>query len=131
MVTEYIEAKKIKSIRVEPSKLSAAWEYREYKPAEKGFLGIIKSKEIKSGYYNIYNNSYYATAEDVVFIYDSGSTRLFVKANQTNENKIWEKARVVIKFKGDYSTAYFENDQDAIDFADEISKKFDHIKIKY
>jgi len=127
MGIEYIGAKKIQSISVVPSKLSNIWEYREYKPAKRGFLGIIKSKEIKRGYYHRNCDSYYETAEGAVSGYDSRG--LFVKPNESNENKIWSKARVVIEFKGDCSTSYFENDQEAIDFADEVSQRFDHIKI--
>ena len=130
MGTEYIGAKKIKSIRVEPSRLSRDFTYMEYQPAKGGFLGIGAKKEIKKGYYSSWNNSqFHETAEEAISSHSYMG--LFIKRDQPADKMIWRKAVVSIEFKRETRQSHFESDQDAMDFAEEISKKFDHIKIKY
>jgi hypothetical protein len=130
MGTEYIGAKKIRNIRVEPSRSSNGFVYKEYQPPRRGFFGIGGKAEIREGYYSVWNDSLvYKTAEDVVSA--NSYMGLFIKGDQPADKMIWRKAVVTIEFKRETRQSHFESDQDAIDFAEEISKKFDHIKIKY
>ena len=130
MGIEYIGAKKIKSIRVDLSRPSREFHYKEYQPGKRGFLGIGSKMEIKRGYYYAWDDStVYETVEDAISKHSYMG--LFIKDDQPIDTMVWKKAVVYIQFKRETRESYFESDQDAMDFADEISKKFNHIKIKY
>ena len=128
MEINYIINKKIKKITVELPKVSCYWIYVEYQPAVTGFFGYVKCKEIKDGYYNRWNSDmYYETADEVIKIH--GGSNLYVNTSEPKESRIWEKACVKIKFKRDSQIAYFDTDKEAMEFAENISKEYKHIKI--
>ena len=61
--------------------------------------------------------------------------RIFKRYDVPNEFSLWEKARVEIESMGGKYTnsdyVYFETDEEAITFVNELSVNFPHIKVTY
>ncbi len=61
--------------------------------------------------------------------------RIFKRYDVINEFSLWEKARVEIEsIGGKYTNSdyvYFETDEEAISFVNELSVNFPHIKVMY
>ena len=127
---DYINSEKIKSVSVTLSKRNTWFFYSEPKPLIKGLFGIIKQRHKEGGYYCNYNERVYETEVEIV---KSSEMDLVHRPNEPEGQRIWYKAKVCI-ITGDKDgthMVYFDEDKDALDYAEEISTRFEHIKMVY
>jgi hypothetical protein len=123
----YINSEKIKSVSVTLSKRNTWLRYSEERPLLRGFLGIVKQSYHEGGYYCNYNERVYKTEEEAV---KSSETDLVYRPNELEGERIWYKAKVyIVTGCNEGDMVYFDSDQDALDYAEEISTRFEHIKM--
>ena len=131
-----INVDKILRVKLIPCKQCTIYTWTEAKP-EKKFLwwifGHYFSQEAtpagwitsRGGYLHILNE------EDIL----QDEERIFKRYDVPNEFSLWEKARVEIESMGGRYTnsdyVYFETDEEAISFVNELSVNFPHIKVMY
>ena len=124
-----INVDKILRVKLIPCRQCTIYTWTEAKPEIK-FLWWV-SQEAKPagwerrGYLDILNE------EDIL----QDEERIFKRYDVLNEFSLWEKARVEIESMGGRYTnsdyVYFETDEEAITFVNELSVKFPHIKVMY
>ena len=124
-----INVDKILRVKLIPCRQCTIYTWKEAKP-EKKFLWWVSEKSTpagwkRSGYLDILNE------EDIL----QDEERIFKRYDVINEFSLWEKARVEIESMGGRYTnsdyAYFETDEEAISFVNELSVNFPHIKVLY
>lgn len=125
---DYVNSEKIKSVSVTLSKMNTWFRYSEPKPLIKGWFGIVTQQYNEGGYYCNYNERVYKTEAEAA---KSGEMDLVYRPNQPERQRIWYKAKVYIVTgdKDGTHVVYFDEDQDALDYAEEISTRFEHIKM--
>jgi hypothetical protein len=124
-----VNVDKILRVKLIPRRQSTQYNWTEAKP-EKKFLWWVSQKATPagwkgSGYLDILTEEYILQKEG----------RIFKRYDVPNESSLWEKARVEIEsIGGKYTNSdyvYFETDEEAITFVNELSVNFPHIKVTY
>jgi hypothetical protein len=125
---DYVNSEKIKSVSVTLSKRNPWFFHSPERPLIKGFLGIVKQSYHEGGYYCNYNERSYKTEEEAV---RSSEVDLVYRPNEPEGERIWYKAKVYIVTgeKDGTHMVYFDEDRDALDYADDIATRFEHIKM--
>ena len=131
-----INVDKILRVKLIPCQQSTDYYWTEAKP-EKKFLWWIfghyfSQKAIPAGWIS-WRSHYLETFTEEDILKKEG--RIFKRYDVPNELSLWEKARVEIEsIGGKYTNSdyvYFETDEDAISFVNELSVNFPHIKVMY
>lgn len=124
-----INVDKILRVKLIPCRQSTQYNWTEAKP-EKKFLWWVSEKAKPAGWDDRYGSI--LTEE---YILEKNERTLFKRYDVLNEFSLWEKARVEIEsIGGKYTNSdyvYFETDEEAISFIDELSANFPHIKVTY
>ncbi len=124
-----INVDKILRVKLIPCQQSTQYNWTEAKP-EKKFLWWVSEKAKPAGWDDRYGSI--LTEE---YILEKNERTLFKRYDVLNEFSLWEKARVEIESVGGKYTnsdyVYFETDEEAISFIDELSTNFPHIKVTY
>ena len=124
-----INVDKILRVKLIPRQQCTIYTWTEAEPESK-FLWWVSEKSTpagwkRSGYLDILNE------EDIL----QDEERIFKRYDVINEFSLWEKARVEIESMGGRYTnsdyVYFETDEEAITFVNELSVNFPHIKVLY
>jgi hypothetical protein len=124
-----INVDKILRVKLIPCRQSTQYNWTEAEP-ERKFLWWVSQEATpagwkRSGYLDILNE------EDIL----QDEERIFKRYDVINEFSLWEKARVEIESMGGRYTnsdyVYFETDEEAITFVNELSLNFPHIKVLY
>jgi tRNA uridine 5-carbamoylmethylation protein Kti12 len=126
-----INVDKILRVKLIPCRQSTDYTWTEAKP-EKKFLWWVSEKAKPAGWITRRNYHLETLSEEDVLKYEE---RIFKRYDVPNEFSIWEKARVEIESMGGRYTnsdyVYFETDEEAISFVNELSVNFPHIKVLY
>ena len=126
-----INVDKILRVKLIPCRQSTDYTWTEAKP-EKKFLWWVSQESTPAGW--IPRRNYHLeilNEEDIL----QDEERIFKRYDVINEFSLWEKARVEIESIGGRYTnsdyVYFETDEEAITFVNELSVNFPHIKVLY
>lgn len=124
-----INTDKIISLIVHPSKPTTWFKWRQHVPKEKWLFFTIQ-KEEPEGWYD-----YGAlVTEDYILNESSRKDYLFRNPHSPQNKSIWDKPFVEIVTQGgkytDSSYVYFNTDEDAQNYAKDISNSFSHITLK-
>jgi hypothetical protein len=126
-----INVDKILRVKLNPRQQCTDYYWTKSKP-EKKFLWWVSQEATPEGW--IYRRSPYLvilTEKDIL----QNQGRIFKRYDVLNEFSLWEKARVEIEsIGGKYTNSdyvYFETDEEAISFINELSTNFPHIKVTY
>jgi len=123
-----INTDKIVNLQIHLSKPTHWFHWREGR-REKKFLFWTIQKEQPEGWYS-YGDP---VTEDYILKESSRKDYLFKNPSAPHNKSIWDKPFVEIRTVGgkymDSSYVYFNTDQDAQKYAQDISKNFPHIEI--
>ena len=127
-----INVDKILRVKLIPCRQSTQYNWVEAKP-EKKFLWWVSKEATPAGWND--SSSYLdldILTEEYILKKEG---RIFKRYDVLNEFSLWEKARVEIESMGGKYTnsdyVYFETDEEAITFVNELSVNFPHIKVMY
>ena len=125
-----INVDKILRVKLIPCRQSTQYNGTEAKP-ERKFLWWVSKEATPAGWNDSSSYLDILTEEDIL----KKEGRIFKRYDVLNEFSLWEKARVEIESMGGKYTnsdyVYFETDEEAIVFVNELSVNFPHIKVTY
>jgi len=122
-----VNADKILRVKVVLAKKHYTPHWRDRVPEKRRFFGLLTQKEEPAGFYE-----YGGRVEIDQFL--KNRSDLFRNSQVLEQHSIWKKAHVDIESIGgkytNHDVKYFDSNEKAIEFAEEIAKNFPHIQIE-